>query len=145
MNKSFLWYWIPFTVVMASIAIYRYLENQNLVIAFSCVGLFGLIMIIEIIRKHKDFHFTKNELTIKQTFRSPKNIDLNSIESWKEINYYYTLLQSEKSLILKTYSGQKITLTDKDNEKEYYKLFQYLRINLTDKINKNQLPTMWKK
>lgn len=90
-------------------------------------------MVFEIIRKHKDFQLEKTELTIKQIFHTTKKLNINSIQNWREEHFYYNG-QAKKSLILKTQSGKKVTITDKDDVKEYNKLFQYLRINLSDKI-----------
>ena len=104
---------------------------QDLGLVFALPGLFGLLIIFEIIRKHKDFKLTNNTLKIRQMFRADRELNLGKLKSWTEDNFHFNG-QVNRILILKTADGEKFDLSDKDDLNEFEKLFHYLRVH---KIN----------
>ncbi|WP_017732862.1 hypothetical protein [Nafulsella turpanensis] len=128
MNKKFLPVWVIFAagLIYSGVKIYNsYSEDVGLLIG-TC-GLFGVFMIFEILRKHKDFSLSNGDLIVRQTLRREKIIKLKSLKSWTEDAFYYPG-HSKRTLILETTDGQKMSLSDKDDEMEFEKLYHQLKV-----------------
>lgn len=110
-----------------SILFYRG-TNQELGLVFLLIGLFGLFMVFEIIRKHKDFKLTGDKSIIKQILRPEKELNLGQLKTWTRNDFHFRG-QVNRKLILKTKDGDKIDLSDKDDLNEFEKVFHYLRVN----------------
>jgi hypothetical protein len=127
MNKKLLPIWVLFSGTMTFLSFRFYFGTlQDLGLIFALIGLFGLFMIFEIIRKHKDFKLIDDSLIIRQMFRTEKELSLAKIKSWTENNFHFRG-QVNRKLILKTVDGDKIDFSDKDDLDEFEKLFHYLR------------------
>ena len=128
MNKKFLPVWIIFAagLIYAGVEVY-YSHNKDVGLLIGVCGLFGVFMVFEILRKHKDFSLSNRTLVIKQTLRSEKRIDLENLKYWTEDTFLYPG-HSKRTLTLKMTDGQKIRVSDKDDEMEYEKLYHHLKI-----------------
>ena len=132
MNKKFIWFWLTYTILLAVIALKIFSQNRDLSLIFGFSALFGLYMIVEIVRKHKDFELNDNILVIKQSFKQDIKLDLTGLTRWTEKTFHFRG-QQKRILILVTQERKTIEVTDKDDLMEFEKLFHHLRVNHVDK------------
>ncbi len=113
MNKKLLPFWILFAGINIFLSIKFYHgANQELGLIYALTGLFGIVMIFEIIRKHKDFKLTGDNLIIRQMLRPERKLNLGQLQSWTENNFYFHG-QVNRKLILKTRDSDKLTYQTK--------------------------------
>jgi hypothetical protein len=100
------------------------------------VGAISILLYINYINSIKYFTLLDDILITRQTFSKQKKYSLKEVSSWTENHYSLFGYKTGKEIVIKTKSGTKIYLFQK-NSKDFGNLSHYLNTNLSDIYKKS--------